>query len=589
MHLRVGVAQVNTTVGDLRANKEKIFEYACRAETEHCDLVCFPELVLCGYPPEDLLLKPAFIHDLECTLEELAEDVGKACPGLVMILGTVHNHVDLFNAAAVCVRGEVAAYYHKRYLPNYGVFDEKRYFAAGTDAGPLLQLNNVLVGVTICEDAWVPGGPLLDQARAGAQLIVNINGSPFAMGKEATRHSTMSTRANDCAASLVYVNLVGGQDELVFDGGSLLFDAEGRLRASAARFEECFVAWDINCVEGFRQRLRESRLRGHAPISLPIVDLDAGSTDRTSSPYLRTSQQKTLQIQPRVLAPSLSEEEEVYKALVLGVRDYLWKNDFSKVVIGLSGGVDSSLTAAVAVDALGSESVVGIGMPSPYSSDHSLVDAELLAQNFSMEFHTVRIDDVFASMLQTMDGLFAETEANVAEENIQARIRGMILMGYSNKFGALLLTTGNKSELATGYCTLYGDMAGGYAVIKDVPKTLVYDLCRWRNEEAGKPLIPDSVLTKPPSAELRPDQLDSDFLPPYDVLDCIIEAFVERDMVASEIIDAGIGTREDVELVGHLLEKTEYKRRQAPPGVRIRPKAFGRDRRLPITNRYRSL
>ena len=565
---------MNTTVGDLDGNAAMLVETARAGRAAGCDLVCFPELALTGYPPEDLLHKPSFVADAERALEDLAA----AVPEVVMVVGTVVHRLDLYNAAAVTAGGSVAGVYCKEFLPNYGVFDEKRYFAASRDPGPLFHLHGVTFGVTICEDVWMPTGPLLDQARAGAQLAINVNASPYQIGKHRRRRGMLATRASDVGLPLVFVNLVGGQDELVFDGGSALFAIDGEVSAELARFEAGFAVWDVDCSEVFRHRLADTRARAWEPLELPVVDLVPVAPSRmVPLPPVRAA----------TVVADLDECEEVYRALCTGVHDYLDKNGFSGAVVGLSGGIDSALTAAVAVDAIGAEAVTGIAMPSPYSSEHSVADARLLADRLGIRFEMLPIGDVFHSYLDTLEPLFAGTASGIAEENLQARIRGSLLMAFSNKFGAILLSTGNKSEMAVGFTTLYGDLAGGYAVLKDVPKTLVYDLCRWRNRTAGTDLIPESTLTKPPSAELRPGQLDSDSLPPYDVLDPVIEAYVEDDRSAAEIVDAGLADADVVERVVRMIDAAEYKRRQAPPGVRITPKAFGRDRRLPMTNGWR--
>ena len=572
MRLRIACAQINPAVGDLAGNTELAVARIAEAAAQGADVVCLPELALTGYPPEDLLLKPGFIAAARAALDEVAT----AAEDVVAVVGTVHRDTELYNAAAICAGGEVRGWYHKRHLPNYGVFDERRYFASGEDAGPLLRIRGVTVGVTICEDVWMPDGPLLDQARAGIELALNVNGSPYHRGKQAFRRAMLATRASDSAVPLAFVNMVGGQDELVFDGGSMLFDAEGGLVAAAPQFSEGLWVWDVDCSEAFRRRLRDTRPRSWDPVDLPVLELASRSGPGAEGPPLA----------PPTVAPLMGEAEEVYRALVQGVRDYLGKNGFRSAVLGLSGGVDSSLTAAVAVDALGRDAVTGLAMPSPFSSLGSLADAEALARNLGVAYEVVAVSDVLQTFLHTLKPVFDGVDPGLAEENLQARIRGNILMAFSNARGAILLSTGNKSEMATGYCTLYGDMAGGFAVLKDVPKTLVYDLCRWRNSLGGE-IVPESVLTKPPSAELRPDQLDTDSLPPYEVLDPVLEAYVEEDLTGAEIVAAGIADAELVERVVHLVDASEYKRRQAPPGVRITPKAFGRDRRLPITNRYR--
>ncbi|MBX7158760.1 MAG: NAD+ synthase [Acidimicrobiia bacterium] len=571
VRLRIGAAQVNTTVGDLDGNAALIAETARAAGAAGCDVVCFPELALTGYPPEDLLHKPAFVADVEAALADLAA----AAPDVVMVVGTVVHRRDLYNAAAVIAGGSVAGVYRKEHLPNYGVFDEKRYFASSPDPGPLFRLRGVTFGITICEDVWMPAGPILAQARAGAQLAINVNASPYHIGKHRRRREMLATRASDVGLPLVFVNLVGGQDELVFDGGSALFDVDGEVVDELDRFETALGVWDVDCSEAFRRRLVDTRPRSWGPLDLRVVDLDAVVPARPGPP--RT---------PAVVTGTseLQRCDEVYRALRLGVHDYLDKNGFRSAVVGLSGGIDSALTTVIAVDAIGAGAVTGIAMPSPYSSEHSVADARLLAERLGIRFELLPISAVFRSYLDTLDPLFAGTEHGVAEENLQARIRGTLLMAFSNKFGSILLSTGNKSEMAVGYSTLYGDLAGGYAVLKDVPKTLVYELSRWRNEVAGTDLVPESTISKPPSAELRPDQLDSDSLPPYDVLDRVIEAYVERDRSPAEIVESGVADQALVDRVVRMIDAAEYKRRQAPPGVRITPKAFGRDRRLPITN-----
>ncbi|RLA80598.1 MAG: NAD+ synthase [Deltaproteobacteria bacterium] len=572
--LRLGLAQINPTVGDLSGNVEKILEFAAEAERRGVDLLAFPELVITGYPPEDLLLKPGFIQDnLKALKEVVAYTEGKE---ITLIVGFVNMEEDLYNAAAIVHGGEVRGIYHKTYLPNYGVFDEERYFKAGSSC-PVFLIRGVKVGVTICEDIFYPAGPALAMVHGGAELIVNINASPYHAGKRESRERMLAVRASDGVVVIAYVNMVGGQDELVFDGYSTIWGGEGRLLARGKGFEEDLVIADLYLEEVFRARLHDPRLRkerslfdGERVSLIPVIE--------ESSP-------------PRSpITPSYSEPmpllEEIYSALVLGTRDYVRKNGFEKVVIGLSGGIDSSLVATIATDALGKENVVGVAMPSRYSSEGSVKDAERLAQNLGIEFKVISIEPAFKAYLEMLAPHFQGTSPGVAEENIQARIRGNILMALSNKFGWLVLTTGNKSETACGYATLYGDMAGGFAVIKDVPKTLVYELARWRNGKAGRDLIPESILKKPPSAELRPDQKDTDTLPPYDVLDPILKKYVEEDLSLEALVSLGF-EEEVVRRVIGMVDRNEYKRRQAPPGIKITHRAFGKDRRLPITNRYR--
>ena len=564
--LRIALAQLNLVVGDLEGNEARIIETYERAEGAGCDLVAFPELAITGYPPEDLLLKPAFVAQAADSLEKVAARTGRAAA----VIGFPLLERDLYNAAAVCANGKVHGVYHKHILPNSTVFDEQRYFAASTADGPLFNVAGTRVAVTICEDAWSPTGPISTQAAGGAELVVNINGSPYYAGRLRERETVLSTRATDASTPIAYVNLVGGQDELVFDGGSLVFDEQGRLVARARQFAEDFLVVDLDVRPTFRKRLLDPRGWRPSP-SLPVVKIsDAHLGERGESPRVE---------------PELAPVREVYEALVLGTRDYVVKNAFTDVIIALSGGVDSSLVATIAVDALGPERVLCVLMPSRFSSEGSVTDAHALAANLGIRTVTVPIEGTHAAFLDMLAEPFAGTEPGLAEENLQARIRGTVLMSMSNKFGALVLTTGNKSELATGYSTLYGDMAGGFSVIKDVPKTLVYALARDRNERAGRDLIPEAVLDKPPSAELRPDQRDTDSLPEYSLLDPIIEGYVEGDLSVAELEAAGFDP-DTVRLVARLVDRNEYKRRQAPPGVRVSPKAFGKDRRLPITNRW---
>ena len=569
--VRVALCQINTTVGDLDGNVERVVAELSEAERQGCDLAVFPELALTGYPPEDLLLKPGFIGDNRRALDKVAQASG-ACAAEV---GFVDAGRDLYNAAAVCAFGRVQAIYHKRNLPNYAVFDEQRYFAAGTGSTPLVEIAGVSVGVSICEDAFSPMGPIAVQAAGGAELVVNINASPYYANRLAERERMLATRASDASCALVYVNQVGGQDELVFDGASMVLDPHGELLARAGQFTEETLVCDIEVQPVFRKRLLDPRGRATEP-PLPVVDIS--SAPRVDDPG---------DVRRPGVADPLPPVHEVYEALVTGTRDYVRKNGFTDVAIGLSGGIDSSLVAAIATDAVGPEHVHGVLMPSRYSSDHSLSDAEKLAAELGIDQRVIAIEPAHASLVEMLAPSFEGLEPDITEENLQSRIRGVVLMALSNKFrGWMVLTTGNKSEMAVGYSTLYGDTAGGFAVIKDVPKLLVYELCRDRNARAGRPLIPEGVLTKPPSAELRPDQRDDQSLPPYEVLDPIIEAYVEDDRTRAELV--GMGYDADVvERITRLVDTAEYKRRQTPPGVRVTPKAFGKDRRVPITNRYR--
>jgi NAD+ synthase (glutamine-hydrolysing) len=564
--LRVGLAQLNLVVGDLEGNAARIIDTYEQAESDGCDLVAFPELAITGYPPEDLLLRPAFVAQAAESLDKVAARTGRAAA----VIGFPLLERDLYNAAAVCANGRVYGVYRKHCLPNSTVFDEERYFAASREDGPLFNVGGTRVAVTICEDAWSPTGPIGTQAAGGAELVVNINGSPYYAGRLRERTTMLATRATDASTPIVYVNLVGGQDELVFDGASLVFDEQGRIVARARQFVEDFLVIDLDVRPTFRKRLLDPRGLRAAPVLPEVKVSDAHLAERGEPPRVE---------------PELPPVREVYEALVLGTRDYVRKNEFTDVMIGLSGGIDSSLVTTIAVDALGADRVLAVLMPSRFSSEHSLTDAQSLADSLGIRTVTIPIEHAHAAFLEMLAEPFAGTEPGLAEENVQARIRGTVLMSLSNKFGALVLTTGNKSELATGYSTLYGDMAGGFSVIKDVPKTLVYALARDRNERAGRDLIPESVLDKPPSAELRPGQRDTDSLPEYSVLDPIIEGYVEGDLSVAELEAAGFDP-DIVRRVARLIDRNEYKRRQAPPGVRVSPKAFGKDRRLPITNRW---
>ena len=573
--LRIGMAQINTTVGDFAGNTQKILEAIAEARSLGVDILTFPELAICGYPPEDLLFKPQFIDEnLRCL-----EKVVGASSGLTIIVGFVDAKEDIYNAAAVIHDGKLVDVYHKIYLPNYGVFDENRYFRAG-DECPVYIIAGVGIGINICEDIWYEAGPATAQAYSGAEVIVNISASPYHFDRGSFRERMLATRASDNVAIFAYNNLVGGQDELVFDGNSMVLDEKGRLIARGKQFEEDLIVADLDVESVFRTRLHDPRWRKGAP----LLEEQGGRETKLVVSEAPSANPKPPLPQRQLQVRGLPGE--VYDALVLGTHDYVLKNGFKKVLIGLSGGIDSSLVAAIAVDALGSPNVVGVAMPSRYSSPGSVSDAELLAKNLGIKLLTIPIEKVFQAYLGVLTEAFFGTEPNVAEENIQARIRGNILMALSNKFGWLVFTTGNKSEMATGYTTLYGDMAGGFAVIKDVPKTMVYELARYRNSLAGSELIPPTIIDKPPSAELRPEQKDIDTLPAYELLDPVLTAYVEEDKSVEQIIAMGID-EEVVKRAALLVDTSEYKRRQAPPGVKITPRAFGRDRRLPITNRFK--
>jgi NAD+ synthase (glutamine-hydrolysing) len=570
--LRVALAQINSTVGDLEGNSKKIREGISRARGEGAQLVVFPELSLTGYPPEDLLLKTHFLDATEAAIRELASEAH----GVVALVGYPERADDVYNAAAVLADGHLAAVYRKVYLPNYSVFDEQRYFQSG-DEGALIELNGIPIGLTVCEDIWEPGPPLTDEALSGARVIVNLSASPYHAGKGLEREAMLVQRARDSNVAVVFCNLVGGQDELVFDGHSVVIDVDGEILARTPQFEEAFTVCTLDPSAIFARRLQDARHR-------PAVRRSGGRAVRTLA-QLEVPAPRTGEVGGTV-APVLDADEELYRALVLGVHDYVGKNGFQHVVVALSGGIDSALVALVAVDALGPERVTFVSMPSPYSSEGTKGDARAIAENLGSQFLELGIEEAMNGFDQLLAPAFNGAEPDITEENLQARIRGNIVMALSNKFGWLVLTTGNKSEMSVGYATLYGDMAGGFAVLKDVFKGDVYRLVRWRNEKEGRELVPSSVLDRAPSAELRYEQRDEDSLPPYDVLDPILEAYVEQDLDAEEIVRQGFA-RDDVSRVIRLVDLAEYKRRQAPPGVRVSTKAFGRDRRLPITNRFR--
>lgn len=574
---RIALAQINSTVGDFEGNTTRIISSIERGREAGADIIAVPELSLTGYPPEDLLLKPQFIN---ANLKAL-DRVVSATSGIIAIVGFVDRATDIHNAAAVICDGELKAVYHKNYLPNYSVFDEYRYFDAGVTA-PIFEYGDLLFGVNICEDIWYPGGPTRSQALAGAQIIINISASPYHCGKGRDRERMMATRAEDNAVAVAYVNLVGGQDELVFDGQSMIFDERGRVVARGRLFEEDFIVADINAERVFKERLHDPRRRQERigafsdMLECERIVLRSERFDNLAARGALVSSIET---------PDLSIAEEVYQALVVGTRDYVHKNGFRSVVIGLSGGIDSALTACVAVDALGADHVTCVFMPTRYSSTESGRDAAQLAQNLGVAWHIVPIEETFEEYLKMMRPIFGDVPMGVAEENIQARIRGNILMALSNKFGAMVLSTGNKSEISVGYCTLYGDMAGGFAMLKDVPKTLVYDLSNYINRRASMQVIPEYIITRPPSAELRDDQKDSDTLPPYEILDAILELYVEEDCSSEDIIAEGFDEK-TVKWVIRQVDINEYKRRQAAPGIKITPRAFGRDRRMPITSKF---
>lgn len=553
--MKIALGQFNMLVGDIEANTARCIELVRRAEDEGAAVVVLPELAVTGYPPEDLVLKRSFI---EANLRAV-EKIAKEATDLLAVFGFVDSEEGaLFNSAAMCAGGEILASYRKQLLPNYGVFDEERYFEPGTEH-VLIETPEGVLGVCVCEDAWSPDGPVISQGDAGAQVILNINASPFHKGKLHEREEMLAERARRARAAIVYVNAVGGQDELVFDGSSVVMGADGTQVARLPRFEEAFACIDVE----------PGTAGGRSFDNVKRVAADVRSKGDALPP---------------VLADAIEPPAEVYEAIRLGTADYARKNGFTKVVLGLSGGIDSALAATVCADALGPASVLGVTMPSAYSSEGSVTDSEELAKNLGIELLTIPIAQGYESFLDSFRDVFGEHEMGLAEENLQARIRGLILMTISNRYGHLVVATGNKSELAVGYATLYGDMAGGFAVLKDLFKTEVYELARYRNTIS--PAIPEGTLTKAPSAELRPDQKDEDSLPPYDVLDAILEAYIEQDAGFSDIVEKGFDA-EVVEEVFRLVDRAEFKRRQAAPGPKVTTKAFGRDRRLPITNRWR--
>src|SRR3954468_719548 len=572
--LRVSLAQINSTVGDISGNAKKIRECIDRARDEGAQLVLFPELALTGYPPEDLLLKTHFVDAAGAALDEIAAETDD----IVALVGFPERRDDVYNAAAVLAAGRVQAVYRKMYLPNYGVFDENRYFQSGTEPS-LIELNGIAIGLTICEDIWEPGPPATSEVLSGAQVIVNLSASPYHAGKPLEREQMLVQRARDNLATVVFCNLFGGQDELVFDGHSVVIDPSGEVVARAPMFEEAFVTCTIDPGQSSAMRLRDARHRaavrryrergGDACPVLARVTVESDG-EKVEGP----------------VAEPLAAEEEIYAALVTGTRDYVEKNGFKRVVLGLSGGIDSALVALIAADALGADRVTTVVMPSPYSSSETQEDARAIARNLGTQLIEFDIEPLMKGYDEVLDPVFEGQEPDIAEENLQARARGNLVMALSNKFGWLVLTTGNKSEMSVGYATLYGDMAGGFAVLKDVYKGWVYRLVEWRNEQEGRDLIPRSVSDRPPSAELRYEQRDDESLPPYEVLDAILVGYIEGDMNAEQLAREGLPA-EDVERVIRMVDLAEYKRRQAPPGIRISTRAFGRDRRMPITNRFR--
>jgi len=565
-NIRIAMGQINCTVGDLKGNKDKILDYILKAESIGADIACFPELAITGYPPEDLVLKPRFVQENIDVINSISKNVGE----MIVVCGFINQEEDrIYNAAAVMYGGSIRGIYHKALLPNYGVFDEKRYFKSGGE--PIVfSYGPIRFGVNICEDIWFKEGPTRLQAMASATLILNINASPYHAGKIKTREAVLTERAREHNIAIVYTNLVGGQDELVFDGGSMVVDRDGYVITRANQFKEELCIYDMP-----------------VPHLTKVYDNQQKKARQWSHRIIEIADKIPVKDRPKVDLPHytpLGPEEEIYNALILGLKDYVVKNRFKTVVIGLSGGIDSSLVCVIACDAVGSENVVGVFMPSRYTSRESREDVYGLSKNLKIKLLEIPIDSIFSAYLDTLNPYFKGMDEDITEENIQARIRGNIIMALSNKFGWLVLTTGNKSEMSVGYATLYGDMAGGFAVIKDVPKTLVYGLARYRNSRGI--VIPERVLIKEPTAELKPNQKDSDTLPPYDTLDAILKAYIEEDKELDEIVSMGLDA-DTVKKVLRIVDINEYKRRQAPPGIKITPKAFGRDRRMPITNRYR--
>jgi NAD+ synthase (glutamine-hydrolysing) len=569
--MRLALAQINTVVGDLDGNVARIVGRLREAKNAGADLVLFPELAITGYPPEDLLFRPGFLREARRAAEQVAAET----TDIAALVGVPWLDRDLANGCAICAGGEIKAVYPKRFLPNYGVFDEVRYFQPGREMF-LLRVGEALVGPTVCEDIWQPGPPATDLALAGAHVIANISASPFHVGKGLEREEMLITRARDNACWVALVNAVGGQDELIFDGHSVVIDEEGEVVARAPSFEEALLLVDIDVSTAIARRLVDARRRALASEreipDPPVIDL--GEPREQQGPVRR------------YVAEPLDELEQMRRALELGLSDYVDKNGFGDIVLGVSGGIDSALTAALAVEALGPERVHCVSMPSRYSSEDTRRDAQRLAGNLGTDFLELPIYSIFEGYEQALSSVFEGREADITEENLQARIRGTLLMALSNKFGWLVVATGNKSELSVGYATLYGDMAGGFALLKDVFKTDVFRLAKHLNDRTGRELIPETIIERAPSAELRADQKDEDSLPPYSALDKVLEAYVEEDRSHEELTTDGFD-QDVVDRAISLIDRAEYKRRQAPPGVKLRPKAFGRDRRTPITNRWR--
>ena len=558
--IRISIAQINTSVGNIEANESKIIQYIKQASNQGSDIVIFPELAITGYPPEDLLHKPHFVEKNMISARKIAQSTENICA----VYGFVESDNKLYNSAAVSHDGELISTSRKTLLPNYGVFDEKRYFSTGENPN-IYAIAGLNIGINICEDIWFDSGPTKTQSESGAELILNINASPYHQNKNLDRVKMLSEKAKTNDVYIVYANMVGGQDELVFDGGSIITNCRGRIIHELGQFQEKIATYDLNIPSKHQtnvtrhKRIFISEQKNHVK---PVIE---------STPDVQ----------------SMSEIEQIYNALVLGTRDYVRKCEFEKVLIALSGGIDSSLVAAIAAKALGPENVIGLSMPSVFSSDGSKSDAKKLSENLNIGLKTIEINPIFESFINSLSIEFLETEWDSTEENIQSRIRGNLSMAMSNKFNLLVLTTGNKSEMAVGYATIYGDMAGGFSVLKDVSKSTVYKLCKYINEQNRSPIIPISVINKPPSAELRPDQKDSDTLPDYSILDPILSLYIENDMCLDDIVNEGFN-RSTVSEIIKLVDSNEYKRRQSPPGIKITSKNFGRDRRMPISNQFKS-
>jgi len=570
--LRLALAQINPTVGDIKENTEKIIENIEKAKKDKVDIIAFPELAITGYPPEDLLFKDEFINQNLQALKKVANYT----KDIIAIVGFVDKKEDIYNAAAILHDEKIKGIYHKNHLPNYSVFDEMRYFQKGNEI-VLLNIEGYKIGVSICEDIWYPENPINIQAIEGASLIININASPYTVGKIKYREEMIKVRAKDNLVSIAYVNMIGGQDELVFDGSSFVVLPDGKFEVRGSSFKEELIICDVDLDMPFRKQLKDNRLRNlranyKRQENIKEIKLD----------YKIKSHEDI--IEEKILFPSMLENEEIYNALITGLRDYIHKNGFEKVVIGLSGGIDSSLVATIAVDALGKENVKGVLMPSQFTSKESIEDAQKLAENLGIETFKFEIKDIFEKYLDMLNPVFKDKSWDTTEENLQARIRGNLLMALSNKFGWIVLATGNKSEMSVGYATLYGDMVGGFAVIKDIYKTKVYELAEYRNSIS--PVIPERVLKKPPSAELRPNQKDEDELLPYHILDEILRLYIEEDLSLEEIVKYGFDEK-SVRKVIRMVDRNEYKRRQAPIGIKITEKVFGKDRRMPITNRFK--